>query len=72
MALEWLNVADWDDFVAAEADLKELFSAGKPPAADFRCFHVDNGKDPHNAESYLRKKIVGERVAAALSAGGGI
>jgi hypothetical protein len=59
----WVNVADRDDFIAAEPDLKNLFSAGMPADAVFEGgYTVDNGADPHNSDFYLGKAQVGRPV----------
>ena len=45
----WVNVADTDDFIAAEPDLAALFSAGIPEGATFEGgYTVDNGAQPHS------------------------
>jgi alpha/beta hydrolase family protein len=45
-----VNVADRDDFIAAEPDLKGLFSARIPVDAVFEGGHTaHNGAEPHNA-----------------------
>jgi hypothetical protein len=69
----WVNIADRDDFIAAEPDLIGLFSTGKPSGAVFDGgFTVDNGADPHYADFYLGKvqvgKAVGEVFANAVAA----
>jgi hypothetical protein len=59
----WVNVADRDDFIAAEPDLKKLFGAGMPAGAVFEGgYTVDNGADPHNSDFYLGKAQVGGAV----------
>jgi hypothetical protein len=71
----WVNVADQDDFVAAEPNLTGLFGAGMPAGATFEGgYTVDNGAEPHNSEFYLGKAQVGrpvgeviEKAATALS-----
>ena len=64
----WVNVADRDDFIAAEPDLKGLFSAGMPADAVFEGgYTVDNGADPHNADFYLGKAQVGKPVGEIFS-----
>lgn len=64
----WVNVADRDDFIAAEPDLKGLFNTGMPGDAVFDGgYTVDNGADPHNADFYLGKVQVGKPVGEALS-----
>jgi hypothetical protein len=67
----WVNVADRDDFIAAEPDLTGFFSAGIPVDAVFEGrYTVDNGADPHNAGFYLGKVEVGKSVGEAVSNGG--
>jgi pimeloyl-ACP methyl ester carboxylesterase len=64
----WVNIADRDDFIAAEPHLKGLFSTGMPRGAVFDGgFTVDNGADPHNADFYLGKVQVGKSVGNAVS-----
>jgi hypothetical protein len=66
-AQRWVNVADPDDFIAAEPNLKGLFSAGIPAAAVFDGgYTVDNGAEPHNANFYLGKVQVGGPVGEVL------
>jgi hypothetical protein len=56
----WVNVADQDDFIAAEPHLEELFSRTMSAGAVFESgYTVDNGADPHNANFYLGKAQVG-------------
>ena len=63
----WVNVADRDDFIAAEPDLKELFGAAMPVGAVFDgAYTVDNGAEPHMADFYLGKAQVGLAVAQAF------
>jgi pimeloyl-ACP methyl ester carboxylesterase len=67
-ALRWVNLADRDDFVAAEPDLSGFFSRGLPPGARFEGAHtVDNGAQPHSAEFYLTKAQLGRPVGETLS-----
>jgi hypothetical protein len=63
----WVNIADRNDLVAAEPDLRPQF--GDPPAgATFDAsWTVDNGANPHRANFYLGKKQVGVPIAEALS-----
>jgi len=59
----WTNIADRDDFIAAEPDLEGLFHAGMPDGATFDGgYTVDNGADPHNSDFYLGKAQVGRAV----------
>jgi hypothetical protein len=64
----WVNVADSDDFIAAEPDLTPLFSAGIPSAAVFEGARtVDCGAEPHRARFYLTKAQVGGPIGETLS-----
>jgi hypothetical protein len=64
----WVNIADRDDFIAAEPDLKGLFGAGVPAGAVFEGgYTVDNGASPHNSDFYLGKAQVGRPVGEQLS-----
>ncbi|PTR09166.1 hypothetical protein C8R32_104245 [Nitrosospira sp. Nsp5] len=59
----WVNIADRDDFIAAEPDLIDLFRAGIPASASFEGgYTVDNGADPHNSDFYLGKVQIGREV----------
>ncbi len=59
----WVNVADRDDFIAAEPNLEGLFKTGLPARATFEGgYTVDNGTDPHNSNFYLGKAQVGGPV----------
>ncbi len=64
----WVNVADTDDFIAAEPDLAALFSAGIPEGATFEGGHtVDNGAQPHSGTFYLGKVQVGRPIGQVLT-----
>jgi hypothetical protein len=64
----WVNVADRDDFIAAEPDLRGLFIEGMPTAAIFESsYTVDNGAEPHNANYYLGKAEVGRPMGEVLA-----
>lgn len=64
----WVNLADRDDLVAAEPDLRPLFSGGLPVGAVFESDHtVDNGAQPHRPDFYLGKVELGRAVAGALA-----
>jgi hypothetical protein len=64
----WTNIADVDDLVAAELELRFLFppATGQLPVpmVDLR---ADNGAKPHASEYYLGKKSVGSALASALA-----
>ncbi|HEY5870212.1 MAG TPA: hypothetical protein VI542_32365 [Candidatus Tectomicrobia bacterium] len=65
----WVNVADREDLIAAEPDLASLFSQGLPTTALFESgYTVDNGAEPHRADFYLTKAVVGKPVGETLSA----
>src|SRR5262249_55640681 len=67
----WVNVADRDDFIAAEPDLTAMFSTGIPQGAIFEGgYTVENGAEPHRAEFYLTKVQVGGPVGRMLSGAG--
>jgi hypothetical protein len=64
----WANVADQDDFIAAEPHLGELFGRGMPAGAVFEGgYTVDNGADPHNANFYLGKAQVGRPLGQVFN-----
>jgi hypothetical protein len=64
----WVNVADTDDFVAAEPDLTALFSAAIPEGATFEGgYTVDNGAQPHSSTFYLGKVQVGRPIGQVLA-----
>jgi hypothetical protein len=66
----WVNVADHDDFIAAEPHLEELFGRSMPTGAVFEGgYTVDNGADPHRANFYLGKTHVGRPLGQVLSGG---
>jgi hypothetical protein len=66
--LRWVNVADRDDFIAAEPDLTRMFSGGMPPEAKFEgSYTVENGAEPHSAVFYLTKALTGRPIGATLS-----
>ena len=63
----WVNVASRDDFIAVEADLRQMFSAGIPADAVFEGgFTVDTGAAPYNANFYLTKAQVGRPIGETL------
>jgi len=65
----WVNVADRDDFIAAEPDLTPMFSGGMPAGSTFEGgYTVDNGAQPHSADFYLGKVEVGRAVGEAVRA----
>jgi hypothetical protein len=62
----WVNVADHDDVVAAEPDLRPGFAADLPAASRFEGIVVDNGSAPHSPVHYLGKIAVGRAISEAL------
>ena len=65
----WVNIADRDDFIAAEPNLEGLFHAGMPAGTTFEGgYTVDNGADPHNSDFYLGKAQVGKPLGEVFSA----
>jgi hypothetical protein len=66
----WVNIADRDDFIAAEPNLGGLFGKGMPTGAVFESgYTVDNGAEPHNAHFYLGKAQLGRAVGEVLKGG---
>src|SRR5262249_8680566 len=64
----WLNVANPEDIVAAEPDLRPRFAHDVPAASRFEGIWFDGGgKDPHRAETYLGREAVGRAVIQALA-----
>ncbi|MFJ9562969.1 hypothetical protein ACIRQQ_23330 [Streptomyces fuscichromogenes] len=60
----WANFADRDDLVAAVPDLSTLFA--DPYGALESDWTLDNGAEPHRAESYLGKRQTGTALGAVL------
>ncbi|SEK65536.1 hypothetical protein [Nitrosovibrio tenuis] len=68
VAQRWVNIADRDDFIAAEPNLEGLFNAGIPAGASFEGgYTVDNGAEPHNSDFYLGKSRVGAEIGKVFS-----
>jgi hypothetical protein len=66
-AAVWLNVANLEDPIAAEPDLRPLFARDVPAAARFAGTRFDEPcEDPHRAETYLGRIAVGRAVIQAL------
>jgi hypothetical protein len=65
--VRWLNAADGDDVVAAEPDLRPLFTHNMPDTSRFDGALVDNGSEPHNPCHYLGKTTVGQAIIEALA-----
>jgi thiaminase II len=65
----WVNVADRDDLIAAEPDLKGLLASSLPEGAVLEGgVTVDNGAQLHSAAFYLTKRQVGEPIGETLRA----
>jgi hypothetical protein len=62
----WANVADRDDIVAAEPDLRPLFAGDPAASSRFEGIPVDNGSAPHSPVHYLGKIAVGRAISEAL------
>ncbi len=68
LATVWLNVANREDVVAAEPDLRPLFGGNVPASSRFEGVRFDEAcKDPHRAETYLGRTAVGRAVIEALA-----
>ena len=64
----WLNVANREDVVAAEPDLRPRFARDVPAPSRFEgVWYSEPGKDPHRAETYLGRVAVGRAVIEALA-----
>ncbi|WP_256591130.1 MULTISPECIES: hypothetical protein [unclassified Pseudomonas] len=60
MVQRWVNVADVNDLIAVEPDLRGMFGIGLPADSIFESEStVDNGSEPHRADFYLGKQAVG-------------
>jgi pimeloyl-ACP methyl ester carboxylesterase len=63
----WVNVADPDDFIAAEPDLRSWFSKDMPSGSVFDgTYVVVNGPEPHDARPYLTSVAVGKVLCQEL------
>ena len=67
MAMAWLNVANLEDPVAAEPDLRPLFARDVPASSRFEGIRFDEPKDPHRPETYLGRIAVGREVIKSLA-----
>jgi hypothetical protein len=65
--VRWVNVADRDDIVAAEPNLRPGFAGELPAASRFEGVLVENGSDPHSPVHYLGKIAVGRAISEALA-----
>lgn len=64
----WLNVANREDVVAAEPDLRAHFAHDAPASSRFEGIRFDEAcKDPHRAQTYLGRIAVGRAVIKALA-----
>jgi hypothetical protein len=63
----WLNIADRNDVVAAEANLRPFFSSVPEGAVFEPCETVNNGREAHRGASYLTSIVVGRPVAETLA-----
>jgi hypothetical protein len=64
----WLNLANREDVVAAEPDLRPLFAHDLPASSRFEGVRFDEPcSDPHRAETYLGRIAVGRAVIPALA-----
>ena len=64
----WLNLANREDVVAAEPDLRPLFAEDVPASSRFEGVQFDEPrKDRHRAETYLGRIAVGRAVIPALA-----
>jgi hypothetical protein len=66
----WLNVANREDVVAAEPDLRPRFAQDVPTTSRFAgVWYAEPGKDkdPHRAATYLGREAVGRAVIEALA-----
>ena len=62
----WVNIADRNDLVAAQPDLRPMFGPLPPGAVFDGGWTVHNGAKPHEAEFYLTKEQTGRPVGEAL------
>jgi hypothetical protein len=64
----WLNVANREDYIAAEPSLRPLFAVNVPAASRFEgVWYAESSKDPHRAATYLGRESVGRGVIEALA-----
>jgi hypothetical protein len=62
----WVNIADRNDLVAAEPDLRPMFGQIPTGAVFDGGWTVHNGAKPHQAEFYLTKQQVGGPIGAVF------
>ncbi|EWS99638.1 hypothetical protein N865_21705 [Intrasporangium oryzae NRRL B-24470] len=63
----WVNIADRNDLVAAEPDLRPQFGEPPPGCTFDAAWTVVNGAKPHDGSFYLSKKQTGIPLAQALT-----
>jgi hypothetical protein len=68
--MRWVNVADHDDYIAADPDLHRLFPPDRAHAGAVLegTYTVENGAQPHSALFYLTKRVTGRPIGEALIA----
>jgi pimeloyl-ACP methyl ester carboxylesterase len=62
----WVNVADRNDLVAAEPDLRAMFGQLPPGSVFDGGWTVHNGAKPHEAKFYLTKEQTGRPIGEVL------
>jgi hypothetical protein len=62
----WVNIADRNDLVAAEPDLRPMFGELAPGAVFDSGWTVRNGAQPHEAQFYLTKEQTGRPIGDAV------
>lgn len=62
----WVNIADRNDLVAAEPDLRPMFGELAPGAVFDSGWTVRNGAQPHQAQFYLTKGQTGRPIGDAV------
>lgn len=66
MVRRWVNIADFNDVVAAEPDLGRFFGRVPAEAVFESAGRVFNGRDAHHAESYLTDRLIGTAIGTTL------
>ena len=62
----WLNLANREDVVAVDPDLRPLFAHDLPPTSTFSGHWFKEPGDPHRAETYLGRESVARAIITAL------
>ena len=62
----WVNIADRNDLVAAEPDLRPMFGELAPGSVFDSGWTVRNGAQPHEAQFYLTKEQTGRPIGDAV------